>query len=106
MKNLGVRKNEIAILKKALSSNNSELVCVIGRLGVGKTFLINQIYEKQIGFSISGTQNRPLKEQLVPCAQSQKFKNIVSSGLKRISNFSAKERFSKSAIIFFPFVNS
>jgi len=64
MKILGTRKSEIAILKKALASNKVELVCVMGRLGVGKTFLINQIYEKQIIFSISGTQNRPLKEHL------------------------------------------
>lgn len=64
MKKLFGRKTEIAILKKALSSDNAELVCVIGRLGVGKTFLINQIYQKHIVFSISGTQNTPLKEQL------------------------------------------
>ena len=64
MKNLGVRKNEIAILKKALVSDTAELVCVTGSLGVGKTFLINQIYKKQIVFSISGTQSTHLKEHL------------------------------------------
>ena len=64
MKKIIGRKTEIAILKKALASDNAELVCVTGSLGVGKTFLINQIYKKQIVFFISGVQNTPLKEQL------------------------------------------
>ncbi|MFK7981942.1 MAG: hypothetical protein AB8G86_18325 [Saprospiraceae bacterium] len=64
MEQLIGRKEEIAVLKKALKSTNAEMVSVIGRRRVGKTFLINQIYEKHIVFSISGTQNTPLKEQL------------------------------------------
>lgn len=64
MEQLIGRKEEIAVLKKALKSTNAEMVSVIGRRRVGKTFLINQIYEKHIAFSISGTQKTPLKEQL------------------------------------------
>ncbi len=64
MEQLIGRKEEIAVLKKALNSTNAEMVSVIGRRRVGKTFLINQIYGKYIAFSISGTQNTPLKEQL------------------------------------------
>ena len=64
MEQLVGRKNEIALLKKALSSKSAEMVSVIGRQRVGKTFLINEVYKKHIVFSISGTQNTPLKEQL------------------------------------------
>jgi len=64
MEKLFGRKTEKAFLKKALSNTNAELICITGRLRVGKTFLINQVYKKQIIFSISGTQNTPLKEQL------------------------------------------
>jgi len=64
MEQLIGRKEEIAVLKKALASTNAEMVSVIGRRRVGKTFLVNQIYKKHLVFSISGTQNTPLKEQL------------------------------------------
>lgn len=64
MEQLIGREAEIKVLKKALSSENAEMVSVIGRRRVGKTFLINHVYEKHIVFSISGTQNTPLKEQL------------------------------------------
>ena len=59
MEQLIGRKEEIAILKKALKSTHAEMVSVIGRRRVGKTFLINHIYKKHIIFSISGTQNTP-----------------------------------------------
>ncbi len=64
MEQLIGRKEEITVLKRALKSTNAEMISVIGRRRVGKTFLINQIYEKHIVFSISGTQNTRLKEQL------------------------------------------
>ncbi|MEN0003516.1 MAG: ATP-binding protein [Bacteroidota bacterium] len=64
MEKLIGRKAERAILEKALQSNEPEMVSVIGRRRVGKTFLINRVYQEQIVFAISGTQNTPLKEQL------------------------------------------
>jgi uncharacterized protein len=47
-------KNE---LTKALESNKSELVAVIGRRRVGKTFLIRQFLEAQIIAEFTGVQN-------------------------------------------------
>lgn len=58
------REAEQVILKKALESREAEMISVIGRRRVGKTFLVNHVYKKHIVFSISGTQNTPLKEQL------------------------------------------
>jgi len=58
------RKNEIEILEEALSSNRAEMVSVIGRRRVGKTFLIKTIYHNQIAFEVTGIQHATRKEQL------------------------------------------
>ncbi len=58
------RKNEIAILREALQSNRAEMVSVIGRRRVGKTFLIETIYQKHIIFKVTGIQHAKRKEQL------------------------------------------
>ncbi len=41
------REKEIEILKTVLESNEAEIVAVIGRRRVGKTFLIKTVYEQQ-----------------------------------------------------------
>lgn len=58
------RKEEQQILQKALASNEAEMVAVIGRRRVGKTFLVNCTYKKRIAFEITGIQSAPLKRQL------------------------------------------
>lgn len=58
------RKKEIAILEKTYQSNRAELIAVIGRRRVGKTFLIKQTYKTQIDFELTGLQDAPLSEQL------------------------------------------
>ena len=58
------RKEETAVLKEALISYESELVAVIGRRRVGKTYLINSVYEDNIAFEVTGLQNASKKEQL------------------------------------------
>jgi hypothetical protein len=46
------RKSEIAILQKALDSGEAELVAVIGRRRVGKTFLVRTVYAPHIVLSV------------------------------------------------------
>lgn len=55
-------KNE---LLKALNSTKSELVAIIGRRRVGKTFLIRNFLEEQIKLEVTGVQNSPLQVQLI-----------------------------------------
>ena len=51
MKDLFIgRKEEIAILNKALFSNEGELVAVVGPRRVGKTYLIRRTYDARIKF--------------------------------------------------------
>ena len=58
------RKKEQGILLNALQSTEAEMISVIGRRRVGKTFLIKKTYEQHIAFELTGTQHAPLKEQL------------------------------------------
>jgi len=58
------RRKEQEILYDALDSREAEMVAVIGRRRVGKTFLIKETYKENIVFDITGLQHGPLKEQL------------------------------------------
>ncbi len=58
------RKEEQRILKKALESPKAEMVAVIGRRRVGKTFLINAVYEDHIVFQQTGVRNASTEQQL------------------------------------------
>lgn len=64
MDSLVGRKEEQEILLKALDSSEAEMVAVIGRIRVGKTFLVEQVYQDKIVFQITGLQKEPLKKQL------------------------------------------
>lgn len=59
------RKEEQAILKKSLDSSKSEMIAVLGRRRVGKTFLVETVCKKHLVFQITGTQNAPKEEQLL-----------------------------------------
>ncbi|MCB0579677.1 MAG: AAA family ATPase [Phaeodactylibacter sp.] len=63
-KSLVGRKREREILVEALQSDEPEMVAVIGRRRVGKTFLVKQVYEEHILFEVTGLQDGDLKKQL------------------------------------------
>ncbi len=58
------REKETAVLANALRSNESEMVAVIGRRRVGKTFLVKETYQSEIAFEITGLQETDLERQL------------------------------------------
>lgn len=58
------RKKELQILHEALTSSTAEMVSVIGRRRVGKTFLIKNAYQDYISFQFTGIQNASNIEQL------------------------------------------
>ena len=58
------RAEEKKILHKAIQSPEGELVAVIGRRRVGKTYLVRSIYEGRIQFEMTGIQNGSREEQL------------------------------------------
>lgn len=62
------REKEIKKLQELYSSDSAELVALYGRRRVGKTFLIDQVFEDKITFRHSGLspiESSTMKEQLV-----------------------------------------
>jgi hypothetical protein len=58
------RKKEISNLNKMLSSNSSELIAVYGRRRVGKTYLIREVYRKNMVFEFTGYYKGSMHDQL------------------------------------------
>lgn len=58
------REKEQGILTAALDSGEAEMVAVIGRRRVGKTFLVKTAYAQHLDFEVTGVQNASLSEQL------------------------------------------
>jgi len=58
------RLEEKKILESALESAKPEMVSIIGRRRVGKTFLVKSVYQDQIDFEITGIQHATREEQL------------------------------------------
>ena len=58
------RKEEKQRLQIALKSNKPELIALIGRRRVGKTFLVRKAYEDHIKLEITGLQKGKQKSQL------------------------------------------
>jgi AAA+ ATPase superfamily predicted ATPase len=63
------REDEIEILEQVLQSRDPELLAIYGRRRVGKTFLINSYFKKDMLFSCSGQSNGKTKEQLINFAR-------------------------------------
>lgn len=71
------REKEQALLKELLLSNEPEFVALYGRRRVGKTFLVETVYQKEIVFSITG-----LNKKVGKALQLENFTNVLNSRLK------------------------
>jgi uncharacterized protein len=58
------RQPEQAILQCALDSKEAELVAVVGRRRIGKTYLVMTMYAENLAFEVSGWQNSTMRKQL------------------------------------------
>ena len=58
------RKKEQETLLALLNSAEPEMVAIVGRRRVGKTFLIRTVYENRIDFELTGIQNATQEKQL------------------------------------------
>jgi len=58
------RESERAIINERYLSVNSEFIAITGRRRVGKTYLINAHFEKEINFHFSGVLNATMNQQL------------------------------------------
>ncbi len=64
-----VREGLIQRLKEHLKSKKSEFIAITGRRRVGKTYIIDTVYESHLCFRLTGIQNGTLNEQLVNFTQ-------------------------------------
>lgn len=58
------RQKQIGELNEAFQSNKPEMVALVGRRRVGKTYLVREVYGKKIDFELTGLQYSSKKEQL------------------------------------------
>ncbi len=58
------RRNEIKILKTAYESPYSEFVTIYGRRRIGKTFLVNEVFDYNFAFHCAGLKDGGMKRQL------------------------------------------
>lgn len=56
---------ERSVMETMLDGNQAELLAVVGRRRIGKTFLIREVYKKQLVFEFVGIQNATNKEHLM-----------------------------------------
>ena len=66
------RNKEIESLETLYKSKRSEFVIVYGRRRIGKTFLINSLFEKRMTFAYTGARNQSQKIQLQHFAEQLK----------------------------------
>lgn len=59
------REAEKKILKDMLNSKEAELIAILGRRRVGKTFLVRGYYQQQLVFECTGLHEASLTEQLL-----------------------------------------
>ena len=64
MKKIIARDKEISRLEELYNSKRPEFVIVYGRRRIGKTFLVNQVFEKRFTFSFVGAKKESQKVQL------------------------------------------
>ncbi len=58
------RQEEQRILQKSLDTGEAEMVAVIGRRRVGKTYLVRSFFKEKVIFEMTGVKDIPLEQQL------------------------------------------
>jgi AAA+ ATPase superfamily predicted ATPase len=64
MEAIAGRFNEQQLLRQLLQEGKSEFLAMYGRRRVGKTFLIRNVYQKEIAFQMTGIAGASLEQQL------------------------------------------
>ena len=72
MKKLIGREREISELQRSLNSDESEFVIVYGRRRVGKTFLVEEFFNRTYDFFFTGGHKLPTRTQLTNFAKALK----------------------------------
>ena len=81
------RKKEIELLNKLYYSNEAQFVAVYGRRRIGKTYLINEVFQNRFAFKHAGLspiENETNKDRKNPLKQQLKsfYSSLILSGMK------------------------
>lgn len=105
MRKLIGRKKEQLLLKDTLESDEAELVAVVGRRRVGKTYLITTVFEEQMVFHLSGSQDAPMEEQLENFAEILESLDAIpknwNEAFRQLKAFLKKKIGKKKIVLFF-----
>jgi len=63
------RETQIAQLNEALNNSKSSFIAITGRRRVGKTYLIDEVYKKNICIRVTGIQGEDTKTQIINFTQ-------------------------------------
>ena len=58
------REREWHALENCMNASTSQLIIVYGRLGVGKTYLVDEFFDGSFSFRVTGLFDKPRKKQL------------------------------------------
>ena len=58
------RKQQIEDLQEVLASNRPEMMALVGRRRVGKTYLVRQVFAGRIDFELTGLQDDNKEAQI------------------------------------------
>lgn len=64
MKELIGRQEHVAQMQEALNSDKAEMVALVGRRRIGKTYLVRKVYDRVMDFELTGIQYAGKKDQL------------------------------------------
>ncbi|HQK65792.1 MAG TPA: ATP-binding protein, partial [Tenuifilaceae bacterium] len=69
------RQEEIKSFQKVYGSKRSELIALYGRRRVGKTFLVRELFRKELFFEVTGLYQGDMRDQLRNFSKSLALKN-------------------------------
>lgn len=104
------RNKEIAVLQFALASEKPELVAVVGRRRVGKTFLVRSVYAGEIVFEVTGLQKGSKKDQLQNFVLAVKYAGLAEEPERpdnwldaffELTRLVDQQQYGKKAVLFF-----
>ena len=96
--NLVAREKECQILQQSLDSKESEFVIICGRRRIGKTFLVEQFFNRKYDFKFVGGHNMRTRDQINSFAKAlKKYSGKKQTSLKNwFEAFNALEEYLES----------
>ena len=77
------RKREIEILNRLYNSNRAEFVAIYGRRRVGKTFLVDEVFDGRITFRHAGLSHVDAKQGALKNQLKSFYNALIDQGMRK-----------------------